>query len=294
MIGLAENELSDNPFEEGLRQRMLQSALAYYQEFIRAKESDPAAQADLAQTRDRVERILADLAVLQADRYSMLLGEPAVLGDLGVTAAQMAGVAEVVRLHEEDRRGWFRDRETSGPRQHYERAVESARRNDALLSEVLSVAQRQRLRQIALRRQGVRAFQDFAVIDGLGLSVDQRSELKRIIEKASFRRPGRGGPGAMGGPGPIGSPGLMGGPGPMSNPGLMGGPGSMGAVGVPGGPGRRERPGGPEGAGGPPLGGPGPHLDPSHERVVMAEILAIFTADQLLKWRAMIGRDFAG
>ena len=62
---------------EGLRKRLLASALAYYQEFIEQRRSDPDAQAELRDTTRRVETILADLAVLRAAGELYLL-DPAV------------------------------------------------------------------------------------------------------------------------------------------------------------------------------------------------------------------------
>jgi len=202
MIWLAENELSDNPFEEGLRQRMLHSALVYYHEFIRANETDPQAQADLERTRDRVQSILADLAVLQSDRNIMLLNESSVLIDLGVNAEQIAVIEEVVRRHREDRDQWFQDRGGRGPQEHYVAALESARQNDSLLAGALTPAQRKRVRQIAMQLQGPRAFQDYAVIESLGLTQQQRAGIKEIVH--SVRGPWTDG-GRSGGPPPRGN-----------------------------------------------------------------------------------------
>ena len=64
LIRVSEEELAHRPGMEGLRKRLLASALAFYQEFIEQRKSDPAAQAELRDTTRRVETILADLAVL--------------------------------------------------------------------------------------------------------------------------------------------------------------------------------------------------------------------------------------
>lgn len=93
MIRLAEEELSDNPFQEGLRSGCSKRRLEYYQEFIAQRGEKPEAQAELAITRDRVKTILDDLAVLQADRQTFLLREPAVLDDLEATAEQRVRLA---------------------------------------------------------------------------------------------------------------------------------------------------------------------------------------------------------
>ena len=66
LIRASEEELAHRPGMEGLRKRLLGSALAYYREFIAERRSDPDAQAELRDTTRRVETILADLAVLRA------------------------------------------------------------------------------------------------------------------------------------------------------------------------------------------------------------------------------------
>ena len=76
LIRVSEEELAHRPGMEGLRKRLLASALTYYQEFIDQRTSDPAAQAELRDTTRRVETILADLAVLRAAGELYLLAQP--------------------------------------------------------------------------------------------------------------------------------------------------------------------------------------------------------------------------
>src|SRR5262249_61072486 len=90
LIQVSEEELADRPGMEGVRKRLLRSALAYYQEFIDQRRDDPGAQAELLDTTRRVEQILADLAVLRAAGKLYLLGQPAVLDDLRLDEAQLA------------------------------------------------------------------------------------------------------------------------------------------------------------------------------------------------------------
>src|SRR5262249_23587752 len=79
LIRAREEELAERPGLEGLRKRLLASALAYYREFIEQRRSDPGAQAELLDTSRRVEAILADLAVLRAAGELYLLIQPAAL-----------------------------------------------------------------------------------------------------------------------------------------------------------------------------------------------------------------------
>ena len=93
LIRVSEEELADRPGMEGLRKRLLASALAYYQEFVEQRRDDPGAQAELRDTTRRVETILADLAVLRAAGELYLLGQPSVLDDLRLDEGQRAKVA---------------------------------------------------------------------------------------------------------------------------------------------------------------------------------------------------------
>ena len=182
MIRLAEDELSDNPFQEGLRKRLLEAALEYYQEFIKQRETKPEAQAELAITRDRVKTILDDLAVLQADRQIYLLREVAVLDDLEATAEQRERLAKVSERPDESRRG-PREAPTHEQRQ---RSLAIAREHEAALSTILSIEQRQRLSQVALQCQGPRAFREPDVARTLKLTTAQKERL-RTIESETFR-----------------------------------------------------------------------------------------------------------
>lgn len=182
MIRLAEEELSDNPFQEGLRKRLLETALEYYQEFIKQREAKPEAQAELALTRDRVKTILDDLAVLQADRQNYLLRESAVLDDLKATPRQREQLTQINDYPDESRRN-PREIPTSEQRT---RILAVAREHEAALQTILSVEQRQRLGQIALQCLGTRALREPDVVRALKLNVEQKERL-RLIESESFR-----------------------------------------------------------------------------------------------------------
>src|SRR3546814_9497161 len=60
----------------------------YYQELIELQQDNPAATAELSATRDRVARILADIAVLRGAGQVYLVCEPAVQEDLGLSPDQ--------------------------------------------------------------------------------------------------------------------------------------------------------------------------------------------------------------
>jgi len=199
MIRLAEEELSDNPFQEGLRKQLLETALGYYQEFIALRNEQPEAQAELSLTQDRVKKILADLAVLKADRHNFLLREPAVLDDLQATAEQRQRLAELAEKRESQRREFFGGPRDSNSQTQHQRSLVLARENEAALGEILSAAQVHRLPQIALQCQGPRALlHEPDVANTLKLTPDQKQRLRTIeFELMSPRGngPHRGPPG---------------------------------------------------------------------------------------------------
>jgi hypothetical protein len=61
LVQICEEELPDRPPTQAARKRLLEEALAYYQEFIDQQSNDPSVQAELAASQARVERILSQL-----------------------------------------------------------------------------------------------------------------------------------------------------------------------------------------------------------------------------------------
>lgn len=186
LIQLAEEEFASSPFQEGLRKRLLVAALEYYQEFIDQRGEKPEAQAELAITRDRVKQILDDLAVLQSDRQSFLLREPAVLADLEATSEQKRQLAAMVERPPEPRRDSFRGSREVPTDEQRRRMLTIAREHEAALAVILSAEQRHRLGQIALQCQGPRAIREPDVARSLKLNAEQKERL-RAIEVEMFR-----------------------------------------------------------------------------------------------------------
>jgi serine/threonine protein kinase len=189
MIQMAEEELSYAPFQEGLRKRLLEAALGYYQEFKEQRGADSEAAAGLNVTSDRVKKILADLALLQADRQRFLLKEDAVLNDLPLAADQRKQVTELIERIEEqhpfDHGRDGRSRSPQGIEQHF---LELARANNAAFSAILSPEQLTRLGQIALQCQGPMAFREVDLARTLRLAASQKDRIQVIAMECMFRR----------------------------------------------------------------------------------------------------------
>jgi serine/threonine protein kinase len=180
MIQLSEEELAGKPHLDGLRKRLLESALAYYQEFIELRREDPGAQAELAATRDRVQKIVADLAVLQGAWRLGLLQRPDVLDDLGVSAEQRAALAEMMQHNA-----------PGFQRLSPEEFLAQARSKEAAVADILSPEQRKRLRQIDLQNKGAMAFGDSEVAAALKLTAEQRERTRAIVAEGFFSQLGK-------------------------------------------------------------------------------------------------------
>jgi hypothetical protein len=192
MIEVSEQELVDNPFMVGLRKRLLESALVYYQELVAQRRDDPAAQKELDATRQRVQQVLDDLAVLQRSSRVDILKNPDVRKDLDLTPEQRDKLDDLLRRIDDQAREKFSDFGRLTAEERRQRFLDVARAKDNGVMAVLTMQQFVRFRQLALQAQGLAAFHDPDVITALKLTAEQRERLRAIEWEAG---PGPGGPG---------------------------------------------------------------------------------------------------
>jgi eukaryotic-like serine/threonine-protein kinase len=286
MISIAEFELSDNPFEDGLRKKLLESALAQYQAFIAEQADNPAAQAELSETRDRVQKILADLALLDSLRESHLLREPDVLTDLQTTEEQRIAIFNWMVENTLEIGNVMRNRELSSATIQAS-MLKAAANTKQTLQQILNDEQTKRLKQLALQFQGIKAFHESEVIAALQLTAEQRAQF-RILESElrfiSFPFPGGGRPGDGFDPAPK-APWLKQGPKPRGDSPNFGGP-DRGM-----GPHNNEH--------APPP--PEPRFAREREiansdlgRTVMQKYLDKLNDEQLQAWQQLVGKQFEG
>jgi hypothetical protein len=185
MIQLSEEELADKPHMEGLRRRMLTTALAYYAELIEQRRDDPEAQADLANTRARVKQILDDLVVLQGAGQFLLLRQPAVCDDLGLSGEQRYRVTELFGHFNEPGQRSVQAFHRLTPEQRRQEFLSMARAKEAAVERILTDTQLRRLKQIGLQLQGPSAYQEADVVTRLKLTAPQRERI-RAIEAEMF------------------------------------------------------------------------------------------------------------
>jgi hypothetical protein len=203
---LGEAEPQDHGPSLELRQRVLEAALTYYQAFVTQRQDDPDAQSELAATRERVARLVKELAAVQAGREIVPLVQSLthkdVRDDLGLTAAQTRRFEEVTRGLPMFSEGGFDSLAKLGPDQRRARMSEESAACERILTDLLTPAQAKRLRQIALQMYGREALNDPDVADALGLTTDQRGQLRAGWEN-SHHGPGPR-PGGRPGGGPDG------------------------------------------------------------------------------------------
>jgi serine/threonine protein kinase len=203
IVRVCEEELADRPDLDNLRRQLLEDALVYYQKLIEQRHEDPSAQAELAITRDRVQKILDDLAVLQGAGQLHLLDRPDVLDDLRLSEEQQAQIIEQSRHR---RKQWesFSDFGQLSREQLRQRFLDLARDGEAASKRILTSGQLRRLRQIELQLQGPRAFQDPEVTADLKLTAAQKEQIRAIQAEAFPCGPGEphGGRGRREGRGP--------------------------------------------------------------------------------------------
>jgi serine/threonine protein kinase len=199
LIEVSEQELIDNPFMVGLRKRLLESALGYYQELVAQRRDDPTAQKELEATGKRIQQILNDLAVLERSNRVDILKKPDVQKDLGLTQEQRGRLDELLRRIDDQAREQLREFDGLAARERRQRFLDVARAKDDAVMQVLTTQQFRRYEQLVLQAQGLAAFFDPHVIAALKLTPRQRERLRAIVSEA--RPPGQNARPAPGGPG---------------------------------------------------------------------------------------------
>ncbi|MGH7169903.1 MAG: hypothetical protein ACRELG_06475, partial [Gemmataceae bacterium] len=185
LVQVCEEELANAPPHlQGARKRLLELALVYHQSFLEQQQGNAAVQAELAEGRNHVERILDELSTLQGAYRQWLVVNRAVQQDLQLSDAQREGIVQLWKRWYEPRGRNDPQRTPETNRQHF---LTIARENDKTLGEILDKRQRERLRQIALQSQGLMAFHEPRVLDALRLSAEQRHKI-RAIEGSLFAR----------------------------------------------------------------------------------------------------------
>ncbi len=202
---IGEEELVGDPRLEGLRRRLLEVALSYYQNFSEERRDDPTIQNELVASRAKVKAIIDELTTLMgAARYTPLRQDE-VKDELKLTPEQREAIA---RIDEKWREG-FRKFDRLDATERDRRRLLLAQEQETEVARLLTQAQMKRLNQLAVQFLGPNAFSDPDVVKVLKLTTEQKKQVRNIQEQWRGMGPGMGpGPGPLPGPGgPGGGPG---------------------------------------------------------------------------------------
>ena len=263
LVSISEEQLANIPPLEPVRRRMLEAALTYYEDFLdQVQDSqDPVLEQELEASRTRVRTIVAELTSLAGAAQFRFLANPRVQVELGLDSEQVA----LVRNTEERFRGMFRRGPGGQTGENERERIAMAREQEAVMRGLLNPGQQKRFEEILLQLRGPMVFAEPDVAEKLGLTTDQRRDIRALMDKTVAGRIFGGGP-------PNREPRREGG-GPADHGPFRGGEF---------GPGRD----GPKGPGG--FGPVGEMVQTQLNR----EAMAILTTEQQAKWAEMIGKPF--
>lgn len=191
---VAAEELPRDPQFMGVRQKLLEAALDYYENFLEQSTNDPQTAAELIAARENVAAILNELTSFNEFRQYLhqvrLLSEPAVQKELEMSTAQVDGVSALAEAFPDRPRGLNPATMSTDDRRNDLAARLTQIRTG--INDILSPKQILRLRQIQRQLAGVRAFTYTDVIQAMRLTDEQKQTISRLT---SGREHGPGGPG---------------------------------------------------------------------------------------------------
>jgi hypothetical protein len=180
LIEVSEKDLADTPPAQGLRKRLLETALGYYRDFVAQQGGNPARGAELRAVQERLKKVLDDLTVLEGAGQLIMLADRRVQDDLALDDAQRGKIEDLTRDFAQRRLDSLGDfREMSSPDRR-SRFLALARANDRVMRATLSAGQLQRLEQVTLQLHGPMVFDQAEIVARLHLSDAQRQAIRQI------------------------------------------------------------------------------------------------------------------
>jgi Spy/CpxP family protein refolding chaperone len=184
LIGVCQDELADNPMLQGIRKRLLETALVYYQEFINENADNASGRDELVTVEKRLKKILDDLSILEGAGQIILLSYRDVQRDLALTDAQCVQAEGIVGKFNEVRHAALRSFDRLSPTERQREFLKLAEVADQDMHAALTAEQRTRLWQITLQLMGPGAFSQPEVVKKLRLTDDQRQAIRHIAADA--------------------------------------------------------------------------------------------------------------
>jgi serine/threonine protein kinase len=196
---VGEEELSDVPHTREVRRKILDTALNYYEEFLREREGDPALQAELEAARQRVSRVLGELSLLQSGSkliyHARYLLAPDVQRELDLGDDEIASLRDAEQRFSQARFDIpFKEFLSLSPTEKRAKFQSHAMEYERAIKTELSPGQRTRLAQIALQEQGFDAFRNLEIMEDLKLTKAQRERIRAHLDDAFLASMQFGGP----------------------------------------------------------------------------------------------------
>lgn len=188
LVKIAEEELSAAPSLEirRARQKVLDTALVLYQDFLTIDELDPETEQQLTSIRNYVQQFMELLAESDGLPPIFLLMDRDVQSDLQITEEQKEKIMQFNREFREKGEKTFRNSRNVTQEQRVQVMTEQIRSTDSFLKEVLTEKQKNRLRQIQLQIQPERIL-DENVRNELQLTEDQVEQIEKKLSVSDFR-----------------------------------------------------------------------------------------------------------
>jgi hypothetical protein len=120
-----------------------------------------------------------------------LLAQPAVCEDLNLTPGQEQRLSELLPKWFGEKMKAFEEMRGTGERDRRRRFVELAAEHDRVLTALLQPEQRERLTQLGIQVAGIYAFREPDIVQTLGLTSEQRAQLREIESNVKINSFGR-------------------------------------------------------------------------------------------------------
>jgi serine/threonine protein kinase len=178
---MAADEMSDPVRMFEARKHMLEASLGYYERFIVASRDNPAVGAELNAAQARISGIVEELA---AFREWFLVWERRNLLDHDPVRAALQLTPEQGKDVDKFRAEWPAQPEALAgfrpltPEEKAEQFTAEAAEGEARLARILTAAQSERLKQVAMQLRGLSAFIDSALADELEFTPEQRQMIR--------------------------------------------------------------------------------------------------------------------
>jgi len=196
LVKIAEEDLAadDSPSVRRVRQKVLDTALVLYQDFLKIDELDPETEQQLTAIRNYVQQFMELLSESNGMPPIFLLNYRNVQADLELTDAQIQEIRRFSWEFQKKGERLFREYRSFTPEDRVNRMMEQIRSSEAFLNQVLTQGQAKRLREIQLQFQPERIC-DENVRQELQLTEKQAEALENAFAHRRNSMPGNPRPG---------------------------------------------------------------------------------------------------